>query len=190
LRGQPGEGAGINQVLGNTLPDYRFTIGNNFRYKKLSVYAALDATMGHDINNQGEGWGLLDLSSHYFDQGGKTVETAKPIGYGWRAGGSEAGGSGGFYDLLGPNNYNVEDGSYAKIREVNVSYSLGRIRGIGDVTLGVVGRNLYTFTNYSGYDPETGATGGNNNSVGLINQTDAFGFPTLRSFTFMFSTRF
>jgi len=190
LRGEPGEKIGKLQVLGNTLPDYRFTIGNNFRYKKLSVYAALDATMGHDINNQGEGWGLLDLSSSYFDQGGKTVETAKPVGYSWRAGGSEAGGSGGFYDLLGPNNYNVEDGSYAKIREVNVSYNFGRVRGIGDVTLGVVGRNLYTFTNYSGYDPETGATGGNNDTVGLINQTDAFGFPTLRSFTFMFSTRF
>ena len=190
LRGQPGEKTGITQVLGNTLPDYRFTIGNNFRYKKLSVYAALDATMGHDINNQGEGWGLLDLSSHYFDQGGKTVETAKPVGYSWRAGGSEAGGTGGFYDLLGPNNYNVEDGSFAKIREVNISYALGRVRGIGDVTLGLVGRNLYTFTNYSGYDPETGATGGTNNTVGLINQTDAFGFPTLRSFTFMFSTRF
>ena len=78
----------------------------------------------------------------------------------------------------------------AKLREVNISYSFGRIRGIGDVTLGLVGRNLYTFTNYSGYDPETGATGGNNNTVGLINQTDAFDFPTLRSFTFMFSTRF
>jgi hypothetical protein len=190
LRGEPGEKSGILQVLGNTLPDYRFTIGNNFRYKKLSVYAALDATMGHEINNQGEGWGLLDLSSSYFDQGSHTVETAKPIGYGWRAGGSEAGGSGGFYDLLGPNTYNVENGSYAKIREVNISYALGKMRGLGDLTLGLVGRNLYTFTNYSGYDPETGATGGNNNSVGLINQTDAFDFPTLRSFTFMVSTRF
>lgn len=190
LRGEPGEGTGIIQVLGNTLPDYRFTIGNNFRYKKLSVYAALDATMGHEINNQGEGWGLLDLSSGYFDQAGRTVETAKPIGYGWRAGGSEAGGSGGFYDLLGPNTYNVENGSYAKIREVNISYAVGKVRGLGDLTLGLVGRNLYTFTNYSGYDPETGATGGNNNSVGLINQTDAFDFPTLRSFTFMVSTRF
>jgi TonB-linked SusC/RagA family outer membrane protein len=190
LRGEPGEKTGILQVLGNTLPDYRFTIGNNFRYKKLSVYAALDATMGHEINNQGEGWGLLDLSSSYFDQGVKTVETAKPIGYGWRAGGSEAGGSGGFYDLLGPNTYNVENGSYAKIREVNISYAFGRVRGLGDLTLGLVGRNLFTFTNYSGYDPETGATGGNNDTVGLINQTDAFGFPTLRSFTFMVSTRF
>ena len=191
LRGEKGEGTGINQIIGNVMPDYRFTFGNNFRYKRLSVYALLDGTMGHDINNQGEGWGLLDLSSSYFDQGGASVETAKPLGYGWRAGGSEGVGVGGFYDILGPNNYNVEDGSFAKLREVSVSYALGSVRGFGDWTLGLVARNIATFTSYSGYDPEVGATGGQNQAgSGLINQVDAFGFPNLRNFTFSISTRF
>jgi hypothetical protein len=191
LRGQPGEGTGIQQIIGNVLPDFRFTYGNNIRYKRLTAYALLDGTIGHEINNQGEGWGLLDFSSSYFDQGGGTVETAKPVGYGWRAGGSEAAGTGGFYDLLGPNNYNTESGSFAKIREVSVAYQIGKVRGIGDWTLGFTGRNLYTFTKYSGFDPEVGATGGNNESgSGLINQVDAFGFPTLRQFTFTVTTRF
>ena len=62
---------------------------------------------------------------------------------------------------------------------------------VGDWTVGLVGRNLKTFTSYSGLDPETGATGGNNQSgSGLINQVDAFGFPTLRTFTLSLSTRF
>ena len=191
LRGETGEGTGKQQIIGNVMPDYRFTFGNNFRYKRLSVYALLDGTMGHDINNQGEGWGLLDLSSSYFDQGGASVETAKPLGYGWRAGGSEGVGVGGFYDILGPNNYNVEDGSFAKLREVSVSYALGSVRGFGDWTLGLVARNIATFTSYSGYDPEVGATGGQNQAgSGLINQVDAFGFPNLRNFTFSISTRF
>jgi TonB-linked SusC/RagA family outer membrane protein len=191
LRGEPGEGSGILQIIGNVLPDYRLSWGNNFRYKKLTVYAAVDGTIGHEINNQGEGWGLLDLASSNFDQGGKTVETAKPLGYGWRVGGREGAGTGGFYDQLGPNNYNVESGSYAKIREISLTYSLGPVRGVGDWTLGLVGRNLYTFTDYSGYDPEVGSTGGTNQAgSGLINQTDAFDFPTLRSFTFSLSTRF
>jgi hypothetical protein len=164
-------------------------------YKRLTVYALLDGTIGHDINNQGEGWGLLDFSSGYFDQGGNTVETAKPVGYGWRGAGAEAGnqGTGGFYDILNPNNYNTEDGSYAKLREVSVSYRVGAVRGVGDFTVGLIGRNLATFTGYSGYDPEVGATGGsttNGSGSGLINQVDAFGFPTLRSFTFTVSTRF
>ena len=64
---------------------------------------------------------------------------------------------------------------------------------MGDWTVGVIGRNLFTITGYSGLDPETGVAGNGTNSQsgsGLINQTDAFGFPTLRTFTFSLSTRF
>jgi TonB-linked SusC/RagA family outer membrane protein len=192
LRGEPGEGVGIQQIIGNVMPDFRFTYSNNLRYKRLTVYALLDGTIGHEINNQGEGWGLFDFNSSNFDWGDATVETAKPVGYGWRVGAGEGVGSGGFYDQLGPNNYNVEEGSYAKLREVSLSYHHGAIRGLGDFTFGLIGRNLATFTGYSGYDPEVGANGSaaGVTQSGLINQVDAFGFPTLRSFTFTLSTRF
>ena len=190
LRGEAGEGVGINHILGNTLPDFRVTYGNNVQYKKLTAYALLDATIGNYINNQTEGWGLLDLSSTYFDQGNATVETAKPLGYGWRVGGPEGAGTGGFYDLLGPNNYNVEKGSYTKLREVTLNYRVGRIAAIGgDWTVGLIGRNLYTWSKYSGIDPEVGVTGGQASS-GLINATDQGAYPTLRTFTFSFSTRY
>jgi hypothetical protein len=191
LRGEPGEGSGINQVLGNVFPDFRFSFSNNVQWKRLTLYALLDATMGHDIYNQGEQWGLFDFNSANFDNATRTVETAKPLGYGWRTGAGEGVGIGGFYDVLGPNNYSVEEGSFAKIRELSLTYRVGAVRGVGDWTVGFVGRNLFTFTNYSGYDPEVGATGGaNNTGSGLINQVDAFGFPTLRTYTMSLSTRF
>ena len=189
LKGVKGEGVGTNHIIGNTLPNFRFGFNNTITYKKLSLYALLDGTIGHKIQNQGEGWGLLDLSSNYFDQGAKTVETAKPLGYGWRVGGGEGAGSGGFYDLLGPNNYNTENGSYAKFREVSLTYQVGKLRGVGDWTVSAIGRNLFTFTKYSGYDPEVGVAGGQAGS-GLINQVDAFDFPTLRTYTLSISTRF
>jgi TonB-linked SusC/RagA family outer membrane protein len=189
LNGVAGAGTGRNHILGNTLPDFRMTYSNNVQYKRVSLYALFDGTFGHDINNQGEGWGLLDFNSAYFDQAKNSVETAKPIGYGWRVAGPEGVGTGGFYDLLGPNTYNVEDGSFVKLREVSLTYRVGAVRGIGDWTVGLVGRNLMTFSNYSGYDPEVGAVGGQSNS-GLINQVDAFDFPTLRTFSFSLSTRF
>lgn len=189
LRGQKGEGIGNLHILGNSLPKFRSSWSSTFTYKRLSVYGLLDATIGHKIQNQGEGWGLFDFASNNFDQAGKSVETAKPVGYGWRVGGSEGAGTGGFYDVLGPNNYNTEDGSYAKLREVNVAYHVGRIGGVGDWTFAFIGRNLATFTHYSGYDPETGVAGGQSNS-GLVNQVDAFGFPTLRTFTLSVTTRF
>jgi TonB-linked SusC/RagA family outer membrane protein len=188
LAGAAGAGAGTNHILGNTLPDFRMTYSNNVQYKRLSAYALLDGTFGHDINNQGEGWGLLDFSSGYFDQGQNSVETAKPIGYGWRVGGSEGVGTGGFYDQLGPNTFNVEDGTFVKLRELSLTYRVGAVRGIGDWTLGIVGRNILTFTDYSGYDPEVGVQGGS--ASGLVNQVDAFNFPTLRTFSFSLSTRF
>jgi TonB-linked SusC/RagA family outer membrane protein len=190
LAGQPGEGIGTLHILGNTLPDFRLTLNNTLTYKRLTFFGLIDGTFGHYINNQGEQWGLLDFSSANFDQNDNTVETAKPLGYAWRVGGSEGAGSGGFYDILGPNNYSVEKGTYAKIRELSLTYRVGRVRGIGgDWTLGFIGRNIMTFTKYSGYDPETGVAGGTASS-GLINQTDAFDFPTLRQFTLNLSTRF
>jgi hypothetical protein len=122
--------------------------------------------------------------------GNKTVDEAKPIGYGWRVGGPEGAGTGGFYDLLGPNNYSTDKSSYTKLREVSLNYRVGRIAAIGgDWTVGLIGRNLYTWTKYSGIDPEVGVTGGQASS-GLINATDSGAYPTLRTFTFSFSTRY
>ncbi|HEU4994254.1 MAG TPA: SusC/RagA family TonB-linked outer membrane protein [Gemmatimonadaceae bacterium] len=203
LAGENGAGVGIKQILGNVFPDFRFSYSNNVQYKKFNLYALLDGTIGNDVYNQGEGWGLLDLSSAHFDQRGASVENAKPLGYSWRGGPSESTGIGGFYDLLEPNNYVLEDASYAKLREVSLSYRVGAVRGVGDWTVGLIGRNLFTFTNYTGLDPEVGCGvtlaggcgGGGSNTQGagnsaFINQVDAFGFPTLRTFTLSLSTRF
>ncbi len=202
LLGQSGQGVGINTILGNSLPKFRFTLSNDFSWKRLTLYTLLDGTIGHLINNQSEQWGLLSLSSAYFDQGGTTVETAKPIGYSWRAGTPESTGTGGFYDVLAPNSRVLEKGSYAKLREVALTYRVGQVGGWGDWTIGVVGRNLKTFTGYSGLDPEVGCgnqsaagcggggSGTQGTGSGLINQTDAFEFPTLRTITFSISTKF
>ncbi len=55
----------------------------------------------------------------------------------------------------------VENGSYAKLREIAVSYQLDprwlRMRGVTGATLTVAGRNLKTWTDYTGWDPETNA---------------------------------
>jgi hypothetical protein len=96
--------------------------------------------------------------------------------------------------MLGPNNNSTELATYAKIREASVTYRLGAMpRMGGEWTIGVVGRNLYTFTNYGGYDPETGQCSSDATCItgsGLINGVDAFNFPTLRRFTVTLSTRF
>lgn len=195
LKGQAGEGSGELHIVGNTMPDFRMTWNNTIQYKRLTLYGLLDGTFGQYVYNQGKQWDLLDLKQSDFDQAGKSVETAKPIGYTWRVGPAEAGqGSGGFYDMLGPNNYSVEKASYAKIRELSLTYHMGAIpRMGGDWTVGFIGRNLYTFTNYTGYDPETGQCSSDNTCItgsALINGVDYGEYPTLRRFTVTLSTRF
>ena len=172
--------------LGSALPKYRLGFSNTFNYRRLFAYAQFDGSFGQKIQNQGRQWSLGDFMVREVDQAGKSVETAKPLGYYWRTIGL---GTQGFYDVLGPNNLTVEDASYMKLREVTVSYNVGALRGTGDWTVGIIGRNLMTFTDYTGYDPETGSSGGVGNSR-AVSGSDNYTFPNLRTFTITVGTKF
>ena len=187
-------GAARNVALGNALPDFRFAVTQDVRYKRFNFYALLDASIGQKVWDQGFHWAHLDFLSHDVDQVGKSVETAKPIGYYWRTSPADGfTGLGGFYDQLAPNSYTVEDASYAKLRELLFSYHIGPISHTGDWEISVVGRNLFTLTGYRGFDPETGLSGGtqlNGAGSAAINAVDAFTFPNLRTFTIGLSSTF
>jgi hypothetical protein len=187
-------GAALNVPLGNALPDFRFAVTQDLRFRKFNVYALIDASIGQKIWNQGFHWAHLDFLSHDVDQVGKSVENAKPIGYYWRTGPPDGfTGLGGFYDQLAPNSETVEDASYAKLRELLVSYHIGPIARTGDWEVSLVGRNLFTITGYRGFDPEVGLSGGtqlNGAGSAAINAVDAFTFPNLRTFTFGLSSTF
>jgi TonB-linked SusC/RagA family outer membrane protein len=195
------DSVGIARLLpmGNALPKYRWGISQTFRFKNFSAYALLDAAIGRSVYNQGRGWAFLDFLSKDDDQKGKSVENAKPLGYYYRAGQPDNTGIGGLYDILGPNSRMVEDASYKKLREASVAYHFGNLRGLnGDWTFSLVGRNLYTWTNYTGFDPEVGfgavsgngGSGSNSSGSAVINAVDAFTFPNTRTWTFSLSTSF
>jgi hypothetical protein len=66
--------------------------------------------------------------------------------------------------ISGPSIQFQEDASFTRLREVSLSYTLGqpwvkRRLGVGSVDLRVAGRNLKTWTDYSGYDPEVNLGG-------------------------------
>jgi TonB-linked SusC/RagA family outer membrane protein len=196
LRGGGTNGQSAQIVaLGNALPDFRFAVTQNVTWKRVTVYALLDAAIGQSVWNQGYHWAHLDFLSKDVDQTGKSLQSAKPIGYYYRAGPPDNNnGLGGLYDILGPNNFSVEKASYAKLRELLVSYRIGPIGGVGDWLVSLVGRNVVTLTGYRGFDPEVGigsgaGAGGQLNS-GALNAVDAFTFPNLRTFTVGVSTKF
>ncbi len=78
----------------------------------------------------------------------------------------------------------IEDGSYLRIQNVSLAYTLPagitQKAKIARLRVFVNMQNLYTFTNYSGYDPEIGAF--NQNS--RMQNIDMGRYPTPRMYTF------
>ena len=89
------------------------------------------------------------------------------------------------YNGLVASDYFVESGSYVKLRELSVSYTLGgralQVAGLNRLARGVklalIGRNLYTWTKYTGFDPDVTAGGDFNFRV------DGFRYPNFRTLT-------
>lgn len=191
-------GSAVQTPLGNPLPNYRWSLSQTLGYKRLSVYGLLDAARGQHVYNQGRGWSYLDFLEGRENQQGRGVEDAKPLGYYYRAAAPDQSRLGGLYDILGPNNAVTEDASYVKLRELNIGFRIGKIGMVGgDWNLSLIGRNLHTWTKYTGFDPEVGfgavsGSGSTANGSGsaAINAIDAFQFPNLRTFTFSLSSSF
>jgi TonB-linked SusC/RagA family outer membrane protein len=179
--------------LGNGLPKYHWGLSQNIDYKRVSLYGLLDASIGQHLWNIVEHWSLGDFQSSKVDQTGKSVEDAKPVGYYWRRGPSQNPGGnvgvGGIYDALGPSSWTFDDASYVKLREASVNFRVGEIGGRGDWSVGLVGRNLHTWTKWRGFDPEGGSSLGVLNSSALTPIT-GFRFPNLRTYTVQLSTAF
>jgi hypothetical protein len=70
-----------------------------------------------------------------------------------------------------------------------VSFRLGSIGGSGDWKLGLIGRNLKTWTDFRGFDPESGNTSGSFNSAALTGVA-GYRYPKMRTVTFQLSTSF
>jgi hypothetical protein len=165
--------------FGNTTPDWNASFATNFRYRGLSLSTLLDTSVGHQIYNGTRQWALRELRGGDVDQAGKADGQKKPIGY-YSA----------VYDVNGTNSFFSEKGDWVKLRELSVGYTLppsfieSVFKGKLDrITLNAIGRNLLTFTDYQGYDPEVGTTGGTLGSSAL-NRVDSFGYPNFRTFTF------
>ena len=184
-----------NVPLGSAMPKYHWGMSHNIDFKRLNVYGLVDASRGAKLFNIQYAWSLADMQSKIVSQDGKSVEDAKPMGYYWRQGPSASptsgsvAGVGGLYDLLNPNGYNIQDASYVKLRELSVNYRLGSIGGTGDWKIGFVGRNLKTWSDWEGFDPESGSTSGPLNSAALTGVA-GYNYPKLRSYTVQISTSF
>ncbi len=114
---------------------------------------------------------------------GPGAGTPIPIGQNWYEGAAIGTGIGGLFG--GTPEQFIEDGGYVKLREITLGYTFDdpwvqRSLGFNSIEVRVAGRNLYTWTKYTGYDPETNLGGSVQSSRGL----DYFNMPQTRSFVF------
>lgn len=86
------------------------------------------------------------------------------------------------------NEYTLQDGSYIKLRNVNIAYQVPKKFsekfGMSNLTLALQGQNLYTWTNYLGYDPE------NYNNSNIGGTLGSIVYPNIRNFIFSFTANF
>ncbi len=180
----------LNQ-LGSGSPDFHASLSQSLTWKRLTLHALVDGSYGMRTLNSQVQWSMGDFMVRSEDQTGKTVEDAKPLGYYWRAVAPDHNdGVGGFYDTNSANNRSIDKGTYTKLREVAASYSLGPVRGIGDWTVGLSGRNLLVITKFYGWDPEAGGGGGSLNTAAIGGNQGTGTYPMMRTFTLTVGTRF
>ncbi|MCH5345466.1 MAG: TonB-dependent receptor [Muribaculaceae bacterium] len=83
-----------------------------------------------------------------------------------------------------PSSYYVEDGSYLRVAQVTVGYTIPanitRKAHISNLRVYFTGNNLLTWTKYSGYDPEVSA--GNSDAVACTPGYDSSMYPRSRSY--------
>ncbi len=163
------DGAEANVKIGDINPDFRMGLNTNFSYKGFSLYMLWSWKQGGDIYN-GTGQYLVRDNRHVMiDQIHNAPGEKKTVDY-YQA----------LYDAQALNGFWVEDASFVKLREVSMYYTIGQdklgktSKWLQQIRMGVIGRNMLTFTNYTGYDPEAG-------SSGFI--FDDFGYPNFRNYS-------
>lgn len=164
--------------LGDNQPDYIYGLNNDFSYKNFDLNIQVTGSQGAKLFSffnrmvgiyHGDRNGLASLNNRW------RSEEEQGDGYTLRANRDPKS------LQKEPSSFWVEDGSYVRIRNVSLGYTfdenvLQRLRMKG-LRVYVTGQNLYTFTNYPGYDPETSSEG-----AGLSRGGDYLGYPAARTF--------
>lgn len=163
-------GTVLRKVIGDPNPDYTASLVNELNYKKFSLRIQLDAVQGVDVFNadfrtrQGVGNGKIAEKEHLGQL---------PRGY--------------IAGIYGIEEWRIDDGSFVKLREISLQYKFGQVAKVfNDLTISLSGRNLISWDNYKGYDPEVNAGGQST----VLRGIDFGAVPIPRTFSFGVQAKF
>lgn len=158
----------LNRVIGDPNPDWMGSFLNEWTIaKKLRLRLLLDGVFGNDVMNlstRAQNAGIASNSKEYERELLPFTDPRK-LAPGFNA------------RTQGIFEYWVEDGTFVKLRELSATYTLDQapIRRVfrDGVDVTVSGRNLWVWTDYSGYDPELNLFGTNAGGLGSVQTTAA-----------------
>jgi hypothetical protein len=189
--------------IGDPEPDFTFGIGNTISYKGFDLNVFLTGCYGNEVVNYQRRWlenprentNLLNKATEYAQvelidpEGPNDYRNVHIVGgnkYMPRIGESPASSTSNFRysDKF------VEDGSFLRIQNISFAYNLpnrwsSKI-GAQNIKLYTNLQNVYTFTKYSGYDPEVGSMNQNQ----LLSGFDNARYPSPRIYTFGINVTF
>ncbi|NMM47553.1 SusC/RagA family TonB-linked outer membrane protein [Marinigracilibium pacificum] len=164
--GNPTIGISDRQIFGNALPKHTGGFTNEFGYKGFTLNIFMQWSYGNDIYNQTAA--VLESMTGYRNQGADVLNR-------WQNPGDMTDiPQARFEDptgvaAIGANNREIsdrflEDGSFLRVKDIRLGYrfpnSIAEKLNLGSLDVYTSLRNAYTWTNYSGFDPES-----QNNSV-------------------------
>ncbi|WP_282014678.1 SusC/RagA family TonB-linked outer membrane protein [Marinifilum flexuosum] len=149
---QNGDG-NINELdrtfIGDPNPDFTYGFNINFNYKRFTASALFEGVYGNQIANGNS----MEIA---FAEGNSKNVLSEAYYNAWRPGAPSNSHPRVGYDLNEVfTDRIVEDGSYFRMSNITLGYDLPvESLGLSKVNLYVTGRNLFTITDYSGYDPQ------------------------------------
>ncbi len=170
-------------VTGNYFPDFTWGINNRFSYKNIDFSFLIQGVEGNEI---------LNLTSRHMKNGEANFNSYAVFNDRWRSASDPGNGSipradrasGNHGNNNRPSSFQVEDGSFIRLRNVTLGYSVPTEKLFGDSSINrlrfyIAGTNLFTITDYLGYNPEV-----SNISTNALTPGEDYGaYPLTRSFT-------
>ena len=162
-------------IVGNYMPDFYYGFGLSMGFKGIDLSADFQGVYGNEILNLERRYlcnieassNMMDLSLQRFPYGEINRATRKSTGNNGSC----------------TSTFHIEDGSYLRLQNLALGYTLPksilRRAKINNLRIYLQGSNLFTLTNYTGYNPEVNK----NSSDALRPGEDYCSYPLPRTYT-------
>ena len=162
--------------IGTTNPKFIYGFNTSFKFHNFDVNLVFQGVYGNMILNQ--------PLMRFYESGGPRNIPVDILRQAWSPENPEGTGPKIYTDYSRTVRMSAryfEDGSYLKLRTAGVCYNFRNpCKAIRNLRVYFTGNNLFTITNYSGYDPEVNSFGTDPMARGI----DAGGYPQSRSYIF------